>query len=424
MSSLCAPAVPSRKTPRTLPISPGHALFLAALVPGLYAWFHPQGFGFGHGFEMAAIAKNLVAQGTYGNPFEPAITGPTAALPPLYPLFLAALLKMLGGPLCGAAALLANILVNAAIAALLPRVSSAFFGRPTPGVFAGALWIFAMRPMPQWDTTFTIAGLLLFCWITARTPGRFDRSTVAAGVLAGLLSLLNPVTIVVLAAWIGFLLLSRRVPRFTAARYAAALGLIVILCNAPWLARNYRIWHTLVVRTNFGATLYSSNNDCAEASLVQIGRNGCFQKTHLVASDAEIELLKTIGEVEYDRRRTKDALVWIRANPARFRQLTLARTLQFWFPEPAQSPYTVYATWVITLLSVPGIILMARRRVPATRFVLFIWMVYPLMYYIVVSCDRYRYPILWTSLLPAGYCLAALLPRSAETVGFTVKSAA
>jgi hypothetical protein len=32
------------------------------------------------------------------------------------------------------------------------------------------------------------------------------------------------------------------------------------------------------------------------------------------------------------------------------------------------------------------------------------------MFYIVVSCDRYRYPILWTSLLPAGYWIARLLP--------------
>jgi len=28
----------------------------------------------------------------------------------------------------------------------------------------------------------------------------------------------------------------------------------------------------------------------------------------------------------------------------------------------------------------------------------------------VVSCDRYRYPILWTSLLPAGYAVHAMFP--------------
>ena len=51
---------------------------------------------------------------------------------------------------------------------------------------------------------------------------------------------------------------------------------------------------------------------------------------------------------------------------------------------------------------------MARQREPVTKYVLFVSLIYPLMYYIVVSCDRYRYPILWASHLPAGYCIAAL----------------
>jgi hypothetical protein len=64
-----------------------------------------------------------------------------------------------------------------------------------------------------------------------------------------------------------------------------------------------------------------------------------------------------------------------------------------------------------TILFVPGLIVMARRREPVTAFVLFISLVYPLMYYIVVSCDRYRYPILWASQLPAGYGAAILIER-------------
>jgi hypothetical protein len=297
--------------------------------------------------------------------------------------------------------LLINIVVNALIAAMMPKLSRVFYGSAAPGVFAGLLWIFAMRLMPQWDTTFTVAGLLLFCLVTSRS----QKNTLLAGVIAGALSLLNPVTVLICAAWVAFLLLSRRVAVF---RYAATLAAIVVLSNVPWLIRNYGIWHTLVLRTNFGMTLYSSNNDCADASLVKDGRNGCFQKTHPVASESEIGLLQTLGEVEYDHRRTHDAMAWIRTHQDRFRQLTLERTAQFWFPEPDQSPYTVYAIWAITLLSIPGIILMARRREAATLFLLVVWMVYPLTYYVVVACDRYRYPILWTSLLPAGYFLAQL----------------
>ena len=51
--------------------------------------------------------------------------------------------------------------------------------------------------------------------------------------------------------------------------------------------------------------------------------------------------------------------------------------------------------------------LMVQRRIRVTSLILFLWAVYPLIYYIVISSERYRYPMLWTSLLPAGYFLEA-----------------
>jgi len=64
--------------------------------------------------------------------------------------------------------------------------------------------------------------------------------------------------------------------------------------------------------------------------------------------------------------------------------------------------------WLITLLSIPGMVLMWRRRERVRWFIFSVWLLYPLIYYVVVASDRYRYPILWTSLLPAGYCLVVL----------------
>ena len=51
---------------------------------------------------------------------------------------------------------------------------------------------------------------------------------------------------------------------------------------------------------------------------------------------------------------------------------------------------------------------MARNRVPVTIYVLPVLGFYPLMYYIVIADVRFRYPVLWLSLLPAGYFLAYL----------------
>jgi len=134
-----------------------------------------------------------------------------------------------------------------------------------------------------------------------------------------------------------------------------------------------------------------------------------------------------MGEVSYDRKRIADARRWIQANPARFLSLTMTRVLEFWFPAREGVPtgpgqfadnYVMpdyvrnwvrrqngiaYAIWLVTALSIPGLILMARRREAVTVFVLAVVAIYPLMYYIVVSDMRYRYPILFLSLLSAGY---------------------
>jgi len=59
-------------------------------------------------------------------------------------------------------------------------------------------------------------------------------------------------------------------------------------------------------------------------------------------------------------------------------------------------------------LSIPGLILMARRREPVGIYLLTVLLLYPPMYYITIADVRYRYPVLWVSALAAGYCGAEL----------------
>lgn len=385
------------------------ALFVIAWMVGLAHSSHPGSFGFGHGFEMATIARNLVEHGTFGNPFAPALTGPTAVVPPLYPLLLATFIRVFGWPL--PSALIVNIAFNAVTAALLPRAAKIFFDDALPGLIAGVLWIGVMPLMPQWDVSWTIACLLLGCVFTAHSLSRSGHPGwhgVAAGAMGGIISLLNPVALEVFLLWVGFLLVSRRSERAYQVRYGAALLMTIVVCNAPWLVRNYHTWHALVLRTNLGMTLYSSNNNCAESSLGKDGQTGCYQQTHPIASDAEAQLMQRLGEVAYDRQRTADTFAWIRSHPARFAHLTGQRIIEFWFPVGTLTDQPIYAIWAVTLLSAGGLFLMFRGGQAVAWFVLAVWVAYPLAYYVVVSSDRYRLPILWTSLLPAGYCLAVL----------------
>ncbi len=83
------------------------------------------------GDEMWRLADHLARQGTFADPFGSIATGPTAANPPLYPLLLAILIKILRIPwLVFGAAILMSILANAVVAAQLPRVSEVFYGMP------------------------------------------------------------------------------------------------------------------------------------------------------------------------------------------------------------------------------------------------------------------------------------------------------
>ena len=374
-------------------------LFVCGLLAGVFEFrVYPEAFGFGRGFEMAAIARSLVNTGTFGNPFEPFLTGPTASNPPLYPLILAGFLKLLGPVGTVWAAVLFNILLNAAIAASLPALSRILFQRELPGGVAGALWILSMRLMPQWDTTTTIAALIAFCLVSTR-----DRSGIASGVLGGAITLLNPAGALVFVPWVFYL---RR-----GWRYLATVGALVVACNVPWVGRNYRAFGAPVLRTNFGYTLYSSNNDCARSTLYENSASGCYERTHPAANPTEAQLMTSIGEVRYDRLRSRDALDWMREHSHAFAHLTFARFVEFWFPDPNIAPRAAYAIWFVTLLSVPGIVFMIVRREPGTLYVLAVWLLYPLMFYIVVSCDRYRYPMFWTSLLPAGYFVTTLFRR-------------
>jgi hypothetical protein len=304
---------------------------------------------------------------------------------------------------------------------MLP-LSKLIFGDRAPGVFAAILWICSMRLMPQWDTSLTVLGTVLFALVTGN--GDTYRRWIGGGLIAGMVTLLNPAAILLLFPWAAFLLWKRKLVRREVLIRSAIVLAIIGLSNLPWVIRNYRIWHAPVLRTNFGFTLYSSNNPCARSSLYEEARIGCYKMTHPSGSPYEVRLVQTLGEVEYDRRRNSDAIEWIHSHPQQFRDLTEARFFEFWFTDPGIAPRAAYVLWIITLLSIPGIIRMVRERNAATLFILTVWLLYPLMFYVVVSCDRYRYPILWTSLLPAGYWAAGLLQARRPAATVTMKKKA
>ncbi len=388
------------------------------------------------GAEMIKLAENLVAHGAYANPFGTLATGPTAVNPPLYPWLLSILFRIFRLPAyVYVASIMLATLANAFTASLLPRLSQTILGDCVPGVFAGIFWLAAMQSIPGWDTNLSVLGILVFCLITHPTgmAGRFPlRAAILGGVLAGILFLLNPSVILIIVPWIAFLWWSAGNFKLRSLREPLILLGIWGLFWFGWSLRNYVELGAFVVRTNLGMTLYASNNDCAGSTLIRDEFNNCYQSHHPNASVDEARILASMGEVRYDRARVADTKAWVLSHPMRFASLTLDRFVEFWFPAADWIPPTkkfqnafsiphyaqkwsrqqmriAYGVWAITALSIPGFILLAMRRQGVVLYFLVVLSIYPLMYYVVVADVRYRYPVLWISLLAAGYFVTELL---------------
>jgi len=381
------------------------ALFLASLGAGIAQF--PRG-AFGSGFESVALARNLAEHGEFANPFR-FPTGPSAHLAPLFPAFLALLIRLCGySPAFVAVGSACVILAQAMHTALLPAASDMLFADRRPGVCAA---MFAIPPgiypyIPVWESMYCATGVLLFCLFAQRQVRRGSVwGLFLTGVAIGLLALLNPVTILVAVPWLGFLLWQAAPGGRTRACLLAAAGTLLALL--PWTVRNHQQLHAwFFVRDNLGIELYVSNNDAAQPT-IYANKTNAILSLHPSYSEREAVALRYLGEVRYNRLCLAVARGWIRSHSERFAALTLARFRLFWFPDPAIGVWQARAVSWITSASALGLILLALRRRPAAVFVAIVLALFPLVYYVVQMDARYRAPILWLSLLLAGYLVVA-----------------
>jgi len=371
----------------------------------------------GAGFEIVETARNLAEHGTFANPFSILPTGPSAHCAPLYPAFLALLIRIFGYSTAFArAAFLCCMAMHALHAALLPYVSGLFFRDRRPGIWAAAASIAfpIFYFFPQFEIMYAAVGLMLFCLAAARLARRAGAwHGLACGLLAGLLALLNPATVFITGLWLLFLLWRDSISRPWKFIAWAMLGGLLTL--SPWTWRNYREFHMLVpVRDDMGLELYVSNNDLAQASFSLNGAS--HQLRHPNGSLDEARAVRAMGEAQYSRDRGARALAWIRSHPERFLRLTAARARMFWLSEAQDGPLHTWSIVWTTLASACALLIMAIRREPIALFIAAVMLVYPLLYYGVQFDPRYRVPILWLTLLGAGYLLSTVWDLAAPAL--------
>lgn len=366
------------------------------------------------GLETQAVADSLSRTGQFANPFRYE-TGPTAHVGPVYPLYLAALMRLFPEDRDYE---LAKELLSAFAAsvqyALLPLLAVGVGFSRRVGILAALLAIGTFVLLPRnrveiqgsWEHIHAGLGLVGLCMLTSNIlrGRRFTLPfSIAFGVSWGVYLLLVPSMAVVFPVWLvaGFAL-ARSSGFF---RFAFLSTVFVFLTLAPWTARNIIVIGSPVWgRDNLGLELYTDNNDCATPSFSGNMRSGCHNKTHPNVNADEARRVREMGEVAYNRQRMDDALDWIRSNPGRFAQLTFDRFLLFWFPL-VRSPADSLPLWAISALGFVGAILAVRANPMAAWLLGGALVSYPIIYYFVQHLLRYRYPVLWISFLLAAYAL-------------------
>ncbi len=405
-----------RRSPKAVCWALGILIFSATIFvyqPVLQPGHHLAGSG----FESLELGSSIALRGRFADPFFPLPTGPSAHLAPGYPLIVALIIKLFGVGAYGDYALLwlTTIVVGVQLA-LLPFLADYVTLGPLTGAIAASAWLVAKFSLLPWENDF--AGLVIvalaFPMYKALRTALTLWELVYTGILWGVLLLLTPTPLPILFFWLLLIVVNRT----QAARSVLVLATLPLVVIAPWLIRNYRVFHHPVfLRDNLGLELAISNNSCTEfsAALNRI-EGGCFSQHHPNENLAEAERVARLGEPAYNKMRLHEAESWIVQNRRRFLKLTTERFVAFWFPNVSGNPFSPppssrweWITDLFTLLSLPGVLLVWRRD---RRFawVLGVWLTFfPLVYYLIQASLRYRRPILWATLLPGAYALVALL---------------
>ncbi len=373
--------------------------------------------------EMEQLAMNLAESGTLGNPYR-VPTGPSAHHAPVYPTLLAAIFHLWG---YGSTAAWAMVLMNVTFAslqyALLPLLARIARLRIVPAVAAalvGAAVPFRVLTEARWETTLAalvavLAVMVSLWWGRNGLPSHGRAVAVGAAWGVALLtapSLLPVFLLIVLWQALSSSLAHWR-PRLSRLALLLTAAAVVL---APWTVRNYRALGGLVfVRSNFGIEFSVSNHDAAyvmakDNNLIGLPHN-YFHQNHPFSSRAHALRVQRVGEIAYNRERLAHALAWCRARWERFMELTRGRFWTFWVMPTRTQPWKDALLQPVTVLGLAGLAIVWRRDRRVGAVFLAVLLGYPLVYYLVQTDSRYRYPVDWVLLLLASYSAAAVAAR-------------
>ena len=261
--------------------------------------------GFQSGDEGINVAVALSQTGRFADPFAQP-TGPTAHVPPLYPLVTSYLFRIAGyGDAAAAIRNGLNIVGLGLLFASFPVAARAIGLGAASGGIAGMLAaIFpsfrsseVFRGRDEW------AAALVLLWLTVLMYKMCTRAeahfvdTVIFGLGWGLLLHIQPSMVTVLPVHgLIFLLYRARVALKQRLSQGMAAASIVLLALLPWMIRNYfALGAWIFVRDNFGLELSVSHGDGAQPSQEANQRTGWYCTVHPMCSVAARTRLGELG---------------------------------------------------------------------------------------------------------------------------------
>lgn len=354
-------------------------------------------------FESGNIAVSLATGHGFSSPFR-VPTGPTAWMTPVYPLLLAAVLRVFGTYTLASFVVAVGLNIVFVAAACIP-IYFATKRMAGSNVAAAATWLWAIFPnailIPVeslWEASLSALLVATIVWATLRlceSPSPVGWSLY--GLLWGFTLMTNPSIAAVLPFLLGWLAWRTRA-QSSSLRWGVVSFAIMAFCCVPWTIRNYRVFHTFVpLRSIAGLPLWLGNNPQAQPRW-----SG---QLHPIVDSGERALYVRLGEISYMREKLDLALAYMVDHPGRELQLIGRRFIALWcggtpFPiddfleaSSFQFRYVLLFNIVVALGTLAGIVLLIRVKnrywLPLAIFPL----VFPITYYLTMVVPRYRLPI-------------------------------
>jgi 4-amino-4-deoxy-L-arabinose transferase-like glycosyltransferase len=342
-----------------------------------------------HAWEQGNVARALVAGHGFGSPFVSTQT--SAIMPPVYPLIVAAIFKVLG--VHTARSIFAvhafDCLTNALACIPIFLLARRSFGQCV-GLWAGWAWVFFpygiyFAAAWAWSTHLLLLSLLwLLCLAQELEVSPRLGLWAGFGFLAGFAGLTEPSVLVVipfllaLAAW----RLARERQRWFMPGLVASLALAATL--APWLIRDTVEFHRFIpMRDSIGLELWMGNNGYSV--------RWTSDQLHPLHDAQELADYNRMGELAYMDWKAGQARAYIAAHRGWYAEMCVRRAIYLWTGywsfdpaylkmEPAD-PFNIPFATALTLLALVGLSLAWKRQpLEAIRYggVMFL---FPMVYY-------------------------------------------